>query len=147
MTNEQEIVWLAGYLEGEGCFYKKKDCPTVMIQVASVDKDIIERVAKILNGPIRILKPRKESHQIQYCITIASKKAVGVMRTILPFMGQRRKAKIEELLEVFSKTKDFHNTKEEWGLEQEESMEKTISKSLKISEEEAKKLIESFKGA
>lgn len=42
----KEIAWLAGYLEGEGCFGKVKD-KYPSIRVSATDEDDIEKVARL----------------------------------------------------------------------------------------------------
>lgn len=54
MPTMKEIYWLAGLLEGEGCFHayrqgrKKTPNPLVQVQVAMTDKDVVERIAGIM---------------------------------------------------------------------------------------------------
>jgi len=96
----QELGWLAGWLEGEGTFYytKSKSSPTVIIQVFSVDLDVIEKAAALMRGKIYFIKARGPS-QSGYRIHLESLPAVELMQNLLPFMGKRRTAQIELALE------------------------------------------------
>lgn len=100
MTKEQEILWLAGLLEGEGSFtsngwpHHKGMC----VKLQMTDEDVVAHAAQVMRTPLG-------KHAAPYCkgkllwTTCASgDKAIAIARTVLPFMGQRRKARIEELL-------------------------------------------------
>jgi hypothetical protein len=95
-----ELHWLAGWLEGEGTFYftKAKSSPTVVIQVFSIDFDIIEKAASLMGGKIYSIKPRARS-QGGFRVHLESLPAVELMNELLPLMGVRRRAQIEIALE------------------------------------------------
>lgn len=94
-----DAAWLAGLLEGEGCFTGKGG--SLAIQLNMVDRDVLERVAKIV-GAKRVRGPYRYSgrptSQPYYSWTLYGESARAVMRRILPFMGARRSAKIRSLL-------------------------------------------------
>lgn len=104
MTNEQQIVWLAGLLEGEGCFfwrrlYSWKTSCQYSIVLNMTDEDIVRSAAQIMG--IKNVRRRKKptvTGKIVWQIGIDGKEAIAIMKQILPFMGQRRSAKIEEIL-------------------------------------------------
>lgn len=92
-----DIVWVCGLLEGEGTFlYNKQSIP--MIQVGMTDKDVVERVARILGtkamGPYRPTPNPK--HKSRYVATVSGKRAIGWMMTLLPMLGERRRARVLE---------------------------------------------------
>jgi hypothetical protein len=96
----QEIGWLAGWLEGEGTFYftKSKSSPTAIVQVFSVDRDIIEKAARLTKGKIYWIKPRNNS-QGGYRLHLESDLAIDIMEMVLPLMGERRTVQIKQALE------------------------------------------------
>lgn len=101
MNNNEQIAWLAGLLEGEGCFmngYKTRPNQSA-ISVEMKDKDIIERIANMWNAKFHPCKPRKDHHSITYKVHIRGEKAREVMKKVLPFMGIRRSKKIQKILE------------------------------------------------
>jgi len=54
-----DIIWLAGLLEGEGCFNvrpEKNDQARVSVEMT--DKDIIERVSRLFDSNISTREPR-----------------------------------------------------------------------------------------
>lgn len=101
MTNE-ELHWLAGWLEGEGTFYftLTKSSPTVIIQVFSVDRDVLERGASLMGAKIYYIKPRGRSQE-GYRAHLESLPAVELMRKLLPLMGARRTIQIGIALEAW----------------------------------------------
>ena len=101
MTSEQGILWLAGLLEGEGCFRfgkwasKGNGC---QITVEMTDEDVIVKAAEVMGTKVYFHKPRRLGCKPTWYTGACGDKAAAIARQILPFMGQRRKAKIEELL-------------------------------------------------
>ena len=97
---ETEIAWLAGWLEGEGCFsLTSGSSPT--ITVAVTDKDVIERAAKLVGGKASPIKKYKGHVKQVYRIGLHGQKAIDVMTAILPHMGERRGTKISEILNYY----------------------------------------------
>lgn len=105
---ELELHWLAGYLEGEGCFFftgYHKTCP--IIQARATDKDVVERVARIMGVPfekIKCPKKQKPHHKQQYKFYVGSDRATFWMRQLLPLMGDRRKETLTKILQLVSGT-------------------------------------------
>lgn len=99
MTYEQETLWLAGLLEGEGCFRAR--IHSVIVRLKMTDEDVVRKAAVLMGGKCKRLPHygRPSHWKTSFEVNVCSEKAIQVMKRILPFMGQRRKAKIEELLE------------------------------------------------
>jgi hypothetical protein len=93
MTSIIDIAWLAGLLEGEGCFMG----PYPQIIVSSTDKDVVDRLAKITDS--KVYGPVKTTHKDQYRVTICGTRAIEWMETIYSLMGIRRKSKIKSIIE------------------------------------------------
>ena len=97
----EEIAWLAGWLEGEGTFgvqpggYPK-------IAAASVDLDVLERAYKLTHvGRISQVKKQQEHHQQCWVWQVSRiNDTVPLLEAILPFMMERRAARIRQLLEA-----------------------------------------------
>lgn len=109
-----ELAWLAGLLEGEGCFYLKwrgkgahgeELYPTMCVQLAMTDEDIVQRAAAFTG----VGKVRKASHvgvrldgepcKDKWVWWVGRREGCeDLMRLLLPFMGERRSSKIIEIL-------------------------------------------------
>jgi hypothetical protein len=105
--NGYERHWVAGILEGEGCFAvqktKVKNIPR--IQVSMSDRDIIERLAQIVGwgnvgGPYFLTKntnrPGRKDHKPMYRWALNGKRASELGRNVYPLLSERRRAYIDE---------------------------------------------------
>lgn len=104
-----EVKWLAGLLEGEGYFGISHNGLSPVIKVKMADKDIIERAAELWGSVVRdaIDSSRKLHWKPQYYTEIGSSNAVGWMFMLYPFLGERRKAKIREVIVEWKKHKSI----------------------------------------
>lgn len=92
----EDRLWLAGLLEGEGCFdLHRGKYPRV--RVGMTDRDVVGRVATLFGSKVRLsLKARPNA--AMWHAEVSGTKAARVMREVLPHMGARRSAKIAEIL-------------------------------------------------
>lgn len=103
LSYQEETVWLAALLEGEGCFSvlrasKTYRRPRLKVCLNMTDRDVVEWAA-LLHPPAKVgyRPPRghsKEPWQLQW----TSVRAEKLMRRVLPYMGERRTIKIEDCL-------------------------------------------------
>jgi len=103
MVTVKDIAWVAGLLEGEGCFHLNRGrAPT--IGIGMTDLDTIERFKFVTKGAQKIHKVEKTNSAIAqlrkpaYSFQIGGSLAIEWMMTMYPLMGLRRKAKIREIL-------------------------------------------------
>ena len=112
---EMERFWLAGLLEGEGSFMKGSPCnpnlPKISLQIT--DKDVTDKVAKIL-GVSSVIgsKPKKEHHKQCYIVVLRGAKAVEIMKEIYSLMGERRKKQIDEAIASYKPVIRFFTTEQ-----------------------------------
>ena len=94
--SRDDLLWLAGLLEGEGSFdLHRGRYPRV--RLGMTDRDVVGRAATLIGGRVRLsLKPVPA--QATWHVEVSGTKAVEVMRAILPHMGARRSAKIATVL-------------------------------------------------
>ncbi len=88
-----DVLWLAGYLEGEGCFSLNTGSPRIL--VSATDEDVVRRAAMLMNGNVYV---RKCPGKTQWRVSIHSSSAAGWMMMLYPFMGIRRASKIKLIL-------------------------------------------------
>jgi hypothetical protein len=105
LANEVDNAWLAGILEGEGCFtcsfQNGSENPTPRIQLTMTDEDVVCKVATLLNTKVTSTDWRTKGDKAIYRTSLARKNdLLNTLTSIYPFMGQRRKAKIDELIKV-----------------------------------------------
>ena len=101
MNSMQESAWLAGLLEGEGHFRMIGN--TARVELEMTDLDVVERATMVAPlGPKAKIRSRtradheraKRIHRASWC----GQQAINVMRRVQPYMGERRKARINECL-------------------------------------------------
>lgn len=98
---ELELYWLAGLLEGEGSFLagppSNPRCP--LVRLPMTDEDVVGHAARLL---CRAVTPwdRKSVEQRKrvFITTIQGAAAVGLMRSLDPVMGTRRRGQIARAL-------------------------------------------------
>lgn len=101
-----DLMWLAGLLEGEGSFgfYKPKFAPRIQITMA--DKDVMERVALLFGGKNLYERPSPRSNwNPVYQCAVQGDAALEIMSSIYPVMGKRRQKRIRECIEAGSRRK------------------------------------------
>lgn len=104
MTKREQTIWLAGILEGEGWFtirHPQGGRSRITVGIKMTDADVVQRAACLMGGNA---KAREDSRSAKFntCweCTVSGAKAEAVMKAILPFMGARRRAKIQEALDT-----------------------------------------------
>jgi hypothetical protein len=108
IQNERERGWVAGLLEGEGCFivvkesFKRKDGTHQLaprVQLKMTDRDVVERFANLVEykNKITTFYP-KGNHKPTYTVVIRGNLAIELMLVVRDLMGERRRQKIDEIL-------------------------------------------------
>jgi hypothetical protein len=94
LMKDIDVAWLAGLLEGEGCFTFNSS-PFIALQMT--DLDVMEKATKLMGCKLRPSKLKENRKQV-YRTSLHAAKALELMRLILPFMGLRRSEKIREVM-------------------------------------------------
>jgi hypothetical protein len=98
--SEAEVAWVAGILEGEGCWTQRSGGYTTWwIAVRMTDLDIIERLQKATGiGSIAPAAPAKTHYKMAWSWQVAARpQREWLTAQVWPWMGVRRRARIEEL--------------------------------------------------
>ena len=113
-----DIAWAAGLFEGEGCWNAYgHEGGTVRMQVrlGMTDRDVVERFAAIV-GVGNVSVHDTPAHRAKgwkplytWCVYEAEK-VREVIALLLPYMGERRRAKAEEVLRLGADIRS-HNSK------------------------------------
>lgn len=103
---KEDLAWLAGLLEGEGSFMLGRNIVNERlyhypkIVVAMTDEDVIARAAGLFGTSVYVIPPT-EGRKQQWRAQKNGSGAAEIMVALLPHMGIRRSAKIEEILEEY----------------------------------------------
>jgi hypothetical protein len=96
--DRDDLLWLAGLLEGEGSFDAHRG-KYPRIRLAMTDRDVVGRAASLMDAKIRLaLHPAPAS--ATWHTEISGVRAAEIMREILPHMGTRRSGRIADVLGV-----------------------------------------------
>lgn len=102
----RDLAWVAGFVEGEGCFAWNGKSPR--LTVTGTDPDVMGRFASItkrrVRGPIEKGGNRKQ----QYVVDVYGPVAAGWMMTLLPMLGSRRKRRAIEVLSAWRSRRVAH---------------------------------------
>lgn len=104
----KNVYYIAGLLEGEGCFGIYNNCPSITI--CMTDKDTIELAKNIIdikdNNTIKYTV-RELPRKPMYSLNVSGNVAIQWMMTLYSLMSSRRKSKIREILNAWKN----HNLK------------------------------------
>lgn len=103
---KHELYWLAGILEGEGCFglyaIGRSGHKYPRIQLTMCDEDIVTRAIMFMGGKVH--GPyKKKNRKPRWVGYVPSGKAIAMMRQLFPLMGKRRRKKILEIIKAWSR--------------------------------------------
>jgi hypothetical protein len=115
----RDLAWLAGLLEGEGCFHlalrlNQDQKPRISIRVGMTDGDVVERVWRIAGvgrQPRLFERPAPLKNVFTWNVTGQSD-AASLMMTLYPLMGERRQEKIRECLVAWRAVPIYRGTGE-----------------------------------
>lgn len=95
MIGLRDICWLAGLIEGEGCFYRSH---SITLRLSMTDEDVIRRAATLMGTTVFGPHERSGNRQPIFYCAIHGKDAAAWMMTLLPLLGIRRRAKALQCL-------------------------------------------------
>ncbi len=96
MVSTADLHWLAGLLEGEGCFSHHKSTPVVSLGMT--DFDVVERAHRLVPGAGKLAVSIVGQNKPMHRWSVHSRDAIALMMTLYTLMGERRRARITELL-------------------------------------------------
>ena len=93
MIKVTDIHWLAGLLEGEGCFYlEKRRHPGISLQMG--DEDIVVRAAALM-------KSKVNHYRNMWTTRVYGTYAIQWMMILYSCLGERRKEMITRVIQVW----------------------------------------------
>ena len=100
-----DLRQLVGLVEGEGSLIwqkartKAKAAP--MLQITMTDRDVVQWAANLLNVGITAHSARSPRHKPYFSVRAWGWRAMSWMVYMFPYLGARRRAKVEQLLTAF----------------------------------------------
>lgn len=111
---KEKILWAAGLIEGEGCiksgYRKDKLWLACSISAASTDRDVIDKLYNCFKlGAIYDLKPKEKYHKFGWQWNVHKQEdVVKIIELIYPYMGIRRKSKMDKVLKILKERIAFN---------------------------------------
>lgn len=96
--HREDAAWLAGLLDGEGCFDAPRGNPRIRVKMS--DLDVVLRAADVM-GATTYPEATAPGRKPLLVAQITGERAVVVMRSLLPWLGSRRSAKVTDLILAF----------------------------------------------
>lgn len=100
---DSHIMWVAGLLEGEGSFSHHGN--NVRVRIEMGDRDVIEQYQRILGIEDYAITVREDTRspnrKPMYGTNVNGHRAPALMQRIHVYMGQRRRARIQRLLQQY----------------------------------------------
>lgn len=95
------INWVAGILEGEGCFMIGKS-GRLTVNLTMTDLDVVEKFHKIVGFGNIYKEALRDNRKQAYTWRVGNRREVRAFIEILqPYMGERRSSKIQNMLDWF----------------------------------------------
>ena len=103
----EEIAWAAGLLEGEG-YFGAGDRRYPYISIEMTDKDVLKKLRQVFPfGEIKTIDNTRKNGIESYRMYLSSQEKVkDIIKKIRPWMGTRRKQRMDELIQMYDKYKD-----------------------------------------
>lgn len=110
MISMVDIGWAAGFLEGEGSFFRSQ---AVSVVTAAQDEFYpVEKLQRLFGGRFSLCVAKRSHGEVVYGRWNATgETARGVMMTIYSLMSPRRKDKIREVLQEDLKSRRYVSKK------------------------------------
>ena len=94
----RDIEWVAGFLEGEGCF--KAGQREMSVEAAQVDMEPLLKIQSLLGGSVYLHSRASGNRQTSHIWKVNGTRARGVMFTVFALMSRRRKDQILNALRL-----------------------------------------------
>jgi hypothetical protein len=101
MITTNQINYVAGLLEGEGCFFVRGG--SAGIHLTMTDEDVVRKVKSIISpkSSVCVGRPKYYRQSKVYTVNVTGFVAIQWMLTIYTLMGKRRKNKILEIISAW----------------------------------------------
>jgi len=99
MEEAGEILWVAGFLEGEGWFYRRKDRGGAIIGCKQVQREPLERLQRFLGGRLQgPYEDKRGGRSPIWHFQLVGQPATVAMIALLPHMSTRRREQIQRCI-------------------------------------------------
>jgi hypothetical protein len=99
MWTREQVAWMAGLIEGEGSFTTHgRRLFGMTVAVGMTDEDVVRKLHSTVGFGHVGVRHREGRQPLWLWRTGSTPQAYAVMMALYPFLGERRRARIEELV-------------------------------------------------
>ena len=114
--SRENLAWLAGLIEGDGCIHEESKGNKIRMTVGMTDLDVLERVQHIagagkIRGPYQNTAIGSYNIKPMYYWSTSSGPAYALLVALFPWFGNRRRDKVSLAISQFAKAKVYNGTK------------------------------------
>lgn len=117
-VDREFLIWLAGFMDGEGCFMFTQN--TVRLSITNTNLDVLLTIRKTLGcGFIHTTAPQNEKCKPVYSFRVNGSAAIDLCRSLVPFLRvkQRQAIVLSSRRKRFEKSIGFTNIYAHWDSE------------------------------
>jgi hypothetical protein len=111
--NVEELYWTAGIFEGEGCMSvtraNRRSGGSISVYVGMTDKDVIDRLDSYWPGKRYVREHKGKDWKPLYLWQLNGLEAYNFVKVMYPILGERRKARADELIALWESPDANHN--------------------------------------
>lgn len=102
-----DLIYLAGYLDGEGCFWAYQDSHSLRYGIAceNTHRPTVEWIAQTFGGSVVVVKGKKSNHRTTYRWAVVGKQARTLCEELVPHL--REKARQAIILIALNQTSSY----------------------------------------
>lgn len=100
MITTRDLDWVAGFLEGEGCFSwrKVRRSGTASVSAVQVQRWPLLRLQELFGGNQYLVPARQTGHQAKWQWELSGIAGAGLMMTLYPLLSPRRQEQVARAL-------------------------------------------------
>ena len=114
IINETDYAYIAGYIDGDGCFYigydrsakRLKPKPITSITISSVNNEVLYHFKSLYGGSVNTSKGAYDNCKSQYHFTLRKTETCKLVNNILPYLVEKQDQCI--LLQEFAQLNEFN---------------------------------------
>ena len=95
MTEKENLIYLAGFIDGEGCLTTSFDYPINRIRprltITNTNKEVLEWIHAVFGGSLYLHKPRGSQTRASYELMFFCNKAMNLIEKVYPFLKVKKK--------------------------------------------------------
>jgi|SRR5665213_3450991 len=109
--NRDEIIWAAGFFDGEGCAgaYKNRRSMIPMISVSQVDREVLDRFQAAVGGLGKVRGPyiNGQATKLFQFRTTKCEAVKAIVEMLIPFLSTIKRTQCQTMLEKYE---DYYST-------------------------------------